>query len=79
MVTSNERCATDETVANYLKVLRFSCIFSLTVYRQLMLRGIFQILEPVLTSDLSKNAVVAEILELMNVLIPLVDEDREEI
>jgi hypothetical protein len=44
-----------------------------------MLRGIFQILEPVLTSDLSKNAVVAEILELMNVLIPLVDEDREEI
>ena len=44
-----------------------------------MLGGIFQILEPVLTSDLSKNAVVAEALELINVLIPLVDEDREEI
>ena len=70
MITSNERCATDKTLENYLKVLRFACIFSLTVYKQLMLAGIFQILEPVLTSDLSKNAVVADALELLNVLLP---------
>ncbi len=79
IITSNVRCATDDTVANYFKVLRFASVFSLTVYCQLIIGGIFQILEPVLSFDQINNTVVADALGLLNVLLPYDSEDREEI
>jgi len=46
--TKNTRTATEATISNCLKVLRFASQFSQQVFIQLILGNVFEILEPIL-------------------------------
>jgi len=48
IITNNARTATEATISNFLKVLRFASQFSQQVFMQLILGNIFEILEPIL-------------------------------
>ena len=46
--TKNTRTATEATISNFLKILKFASQFSQQVFIQLILGNVFEILEPIL-------------------------------